>query len=348
MGGAEIFTHELTTRWAKAGHKVTLFTAAFPGCKKEETIDDVKIIRSGNRFSVFSEAKKFYKKRFKWEHFDLIIDEVNTRPFFVHTFIKNNELVVALIHQLAREYWFYETKWPLSSIGHYLENRWLQKYVDIPTVTVSDSTYMDLATLGLKRLFIIPEGVNFEPLSHVPHKSSYPVIVYSGRLKKAKRPIHALKAFEEVKAKFSDAELWIIGDGPIRRELEKVSYRGVKFYGALDNFERRNLIEQSWVLVHPGVREGWGLNVIEANALGVPTVAYSVPGLRDSVQDNITGFLVKSGDIQAVTEKLLILLTDEKLRELFSKNALDYAHNFSWDVTAQKFLQIAMASANPK
>ncbi|MCL2431800.1 glycosyltransferase family 4 protein [Candidatus Bathycorpusculum sp.] len=348
MGGAEIFTHELTTRWAKAGHRVTLFTAAFPGCKKEETREEVKIIRSGGRFSVFFAAKKFYTNRFREEHFDLIIDEINTRPFFAHTFIENNEPVVALIHQLAREYWFYETKFPIDRIGHYLENRWLQKYMAIPTVTVSNSTYMDLVAVGLKRLFIIPEGVNFEPLSQVPRKSKHPVIVYSGRLKKAKRPIHALKAFEKVKAKFPDAELWIIGDGPIRRKLEKASCRGVRFYGELDNFERRKLIEQSWVLVHPGVREGWGLNVIEANALGVPTVAYSVPGLKDSIQDNITGFLVKSGDIQAMADKLLILLADEKLRGKFSKNALEYSHNFSWDVTAQEFLQIAMTSANPK
>ncbi|MDR0471385.1 MAG: glycosyltransferase family 4 protein [Nitrososphaerota archaeon] len=345
MGGAEIFTHEVAMRWVKAGHEVTLFTAAFPRCIREEIIDGIKIIRSGGRFSVFSAAKKFYLNRFRGEHFDLIIDEINTRPFFAHTFAKNDEVVVALIHQLAREYWFYETRFPLNHIGHYLEDRWLQKYVTIPTVTVSDSTYRDLAALGLKRLFIIPEGVNFEPLSQVSPKSSQPVIVYCGRLKKAKRPSHALRAFEKVKAEFPEAELWIIGDGPIRRDLEKVFCRGVRFYGSLGNVERRKLIEQSWVLVNPGVREGWGLNVIEANALGVPTVAYAAPGLRDSVQDNVTGFLVESGDIEAMADKIMALLRDGELRERFSRNALEYSRNFSWDVTARELLDVVMASA---
>ncbi len=129
MGGAEVFTHEVTKQWVDAGHEVTLFTSIFPGCKKEEILDGVRVIRSGGRFSVYGEAKKFYLKRFKSEHFDLIVDEINTRPFFAHSFIENGEHVIALIHQLAKEYWFYETSLPLSALGYYyLENKWLRRY----------------------------------------------------------------------------------------------------------------------------------------------------------------------------------------------------------------------------
>ena len=342
MGGAEIFTYEVTKRWADAGHEVTLFTSMFPGCKREETLDGVRVVRSGGRFSVFRDAKKFYSKRFKSECFDLIVDEINTRPFFAHTFIENNEHVVALIHQLAREYWFFETRFPLNVLGHYLEDVWLRKCSNVPTVTVSNSTRRDLVALGFEQVFVIPEGLNFEPLAKMPQKNHHPVIVYAGRLTKAKRPIHAIKAFERVKEKLPDAELRIIGDGPIRRKLENTSSEGTRFYGRLDDFKRRRLIEQSWVLVSPGIREGWGLNVIEANALGVPSVAYSVPGMKDSVQNNTTGFLVKNGDVQAMADGLLTLLTDEKLRVRFSINALEYSRNFSWDVTAREFLRVAM------
>jgi len=344
MGGAEVFTHEVTRRWADAGHEVTLFTSIFPGCRKEETLDGVRVIRSGGRFSVYREAKKFYSKRFKSERFDLIVDEINARPFFAHSFIENGEHVVALIHQLAREYWFYETSFPLNVLGYYFENKWLQRYASIPTVTVSNSTREDLAALGFEQVFIIPEGLNFEPLAKLSCKNNHPVIVYAGRLTRAKRPIHAIKAFEKMKEKLPDAELWIIGDGPIRHKLEDMSGHGISFYGRLNDSERRRLIEQSWVLVNPSIREGWGLNIIEANALGVPIVAYSVPGLKDSVQDHHTGFLVKNGDIQAMADRLLTLLTDERLRVRFSNNALEYAHNFSWDVTACEFLRVAMST----
>ncbi len=82
MGGAEVFTREVSTRWAKAGHEVTLFAAAFPNCKKEETVNGVKIVRSGGHFSVYKEARKAYAHDFRSEGFDAIIDEINTRPFF--------------------------------------------------------------------------------------------------------------------------------------------------------------------------------------------------------------------------------------------------------------------------
>ncbi len=346
MGGAEIFTHEVTRRWVDAGHEVTLFTSRFPGCKGEETLDGVRVVRSGGRFLVYGEAKRFYSKRFKSERFDLIIDEINTRPFFAHSFIENGEHVVALIHQLAREYWFYETHFPLNVLGHYFEDMWLRKCSNVPTVTVSNSTRKDLVALGFGQVSVIPEGLNFEPLTTLPRKSNHPIIVYAGRLTGAKRPIHAVKAFEKVKEKLPDTELWIIGDGPIRRKLEDTYGQGIRFYGRLEDSKRRSLIEQSWVLVSPGIREGWGLNVIEANALGVPCVAYSVPGLRDSVQDLSTGFLVKNGDVQAMADRLSTLLTDETIRIRFSKNALDYAQKFSWDVTASEFLRTAMSTTN--
>ena len=344
-GGAEVFTHEVARRWADAGHEVTLFTSTFPGCEKEETLDGVRVIRSGGRFSVYRKAKKVYSKRFKSECFDLIVDEINTRPFFAHSFIEKGEHVVALIHQLAREYWFYETSFPLNALGYYyFENRWLRRYVNIPTVVVSNSTREDLDALGFKQVFIVPEGLNFDPLAELSHKSTHPVVVYVGRLKRAKRPIHAITAFKKVKERLPDAELWLIGDGPIRSKLEDKSGQGIRFYGRLDNPERRRLIEQSWVLVNPGIREGWGLNIVEANALGVPSVAYFVPGLKDSVQDDVTGFLVENGNVQAMADGLLTLLTNETLRTRFSENALMYSRNFSWDSTARQFLRIAMST----
>ena len=81
MGGAEVFTYEVAKRWAACGHEVTLFASKFSGCKNEETIDGVKIVRAGGRFTVYRQAKRFYSKRFKKEGFDVIIDEINTQPF---------------------------------------------------------------------------------------------------------------------------------------------------------------------------------------------------------------------------------------------------------------------------
>ncbi|MBU3966070.1 MAG: hypothetical protein KKG76_01655 [Euryarchaeota archaeon] len=59
-GGAEVVTHEIAKRLVLKGHKISLFTAAFPGCKKNEMIDGVDIIRSGGRYTVYLKAPQYY------------------------------------------------------------------------------------------------------------------------------------------------------------------------------------------------------------------------------------------------------------------------------------------------
>jgi glycosyltransferase involved in cell wall biosynthesis len=343
MGGAEVFTREVTRRWVKAGHEVTLFTSEFPGCKREEVLDGVRVVRSGGRFGIYWRAKEYYRKRFSKEHYDVVVDEINTRPFFAPKFLKNGEKVVALIHQLAREYWFYEMPFPLSYFGYYfLENRWLRQYVDVPTVTVSESTKRDLLDLGFNHVFVVSEGLGFKPLSEVPVKDGRPVVVFVGRLRRAKRPDHAVRAFKMVREKVPSAELWVLGDGGFRRDLEQMAGDGVRFFGGVGDVERRGLVGRSWVLVNPGVREGWGLNVVEANGFGVPCVAYDVAGLRDSVKDGETGLLAEAGNVEDLAEKIVTVLDDDALRKELSQNALDHSKRFSWDVTAKAFMKILL------
>jgi glycosyltransferase involved in cell wall biosynthesis len=112
----------------------------------------------------------------------------------------------------------------------------------------------------------------------------------------------------------------------------------VRFFSGLSNDERRDLISRAWVLVNPSVREGFGLNIVEANALGVPCVTYDVGGLRDAVINNETGLLVKSGEIKMLGETICHVLGNEDLRLKLSENALGYADSFSWDTAAEAVL----------
>jgi glycosyltransferase involved in cell wall biosynthesis len=341
MGGAEVFTHEITKRWVQAGHKVVIFTSEFPNCNKEEVVDGITIVRSGGRLSVYSQARRFYSKRFRFDKFDYVIDEINTIPFFTPCFIRNGERILPLIHQLAREYWFYETRFPVNYLGyHFFENYCLKKYRNLPTITVSASSKYDLSNLGFKKIYVVPEGLNFKPISQVAVKSISPVIVYSGRLKRAKRPDHAIQAFKLVKSRINNAQLWIIGDGPFRSQLEHTAGPGVRFFGHLDSDKRRDLIKQSWVLVNPSVREGWGLNITEANALGTPSVAYDVPGLRDSVVNGLSGQLVEAGNVIDLANTLIRVLNDHELRNRLSVYALNDSNRYNWDITAKAFLDL--------
>jgi glycosyltransferase involved in cell wall biosynthesis len=348
MGGAEVYTREVAKRWIQAGHEITLFTSAFPNCKPDEVLDGVRVVRSGGKYSMYLDAKKYYKKYFSKEDYDVVIDEVNTRPFFTPKFVKNGESIFVLIHQLAREFWNYEMRFPVNYIGyHFLEDRWLRNYVNVPTVTVSESTKADLMCLGFKQVTIAVGGINFKPLDNVPKKESFPVMIYAGRLKRAKGPDYAIKAFRDVKNRFPDAEFWVVGSGVFKDDLVRLAGDGVRFFGDLSNEERRSLIGRAWMLVHPSIREGFPLNIPEANALGTPCIGFNVSGVKDAIIDNETGLLVDSHSAGALGEKICQLIGNEGLRDRLSENALVYSRSFSWDKTAEEFMAFIRTVMGP-
>ncbi len=336
-GGAEIYTHEIARRLVERGYSVTLFTSRFDGCEREEIIDGVGIVREGNRYTVYLKARNFYRKNA--EKFDIVVDEINTVPFMTPKFVKDGGCL-ALIHQLAREFWFYETRFPVNVIGYKLESIWLRNYVDIPTVTVSESTKKDLESLGFRKVFVIPNGLNVHPVNEIPEKEERPTVIFVGRMKKAKKPQDVIEAFEIVKEEIRDAELWMVGDGYLRKKLEKRA-SNVRFFGYLDKETKDELVRRAWVIAVPGVREGWGQVVTDANALGTPAVGYDIPGLRDSIKHGHNGLLVKPNP-EALAEAIIKVLKNEKLRKKLSKNAIEWAKQFSWDRSAEEFEKIIM------
>ena len=360
-GGAEVFTHQVAKRLVKMGFEVTLFTSAFEGCRSEEEIDNVKIVRRGGKYSVYREAKAYCMK--KRGEFDLLIDEINTRPFLTPTYADSTP-VIGLIHQLAREFWFYETSFPLNLIGYYfLEKHWLKKYLDLPMITVSRSTKRDLDEMGFRKVHIVPEGLDVEPLTSPREKEGKPTLLFVGRFKKAKKPDDAIKAFKIVKREVPDAQLWMVGDGYMMPELRKMAHDesddmnnvstiddnnsdkdkqndsedSITFFGRIGNEKKLDLIARAHFLLVPGVREGWGLVVTEANAMGTPAVAYDVHGLCDSVVDKVTGVLVEPGDYVAMAIAAVDLLNDREKLTFYSRNAIKWARKFSWDKTAHEF-----------
>jgi hypothetical protein len=111
-GGAELLSHELRKRLSADGHAVTLVTSAVEGEPGSESVDGYTIIRSGSRYSVYLKAWMWYRKQSKRP--DLVVDEMNTFPFFAKFYAGTR--VVLFTHQLAREIWYYEMNFPISSI----------------------------------------------------------------------------------------------------------------------------------------------------------------------------------------------------------------------------------------
>jgi glycosyltransferase involved in cell wall biosynthesis len=334
-GGAEVFTHEVARRLAKKGYEVTLFTSRFPNSSEREEIDGLKVVRDGGKYTVYNKAKHHYE--INKQDYDIVIDEINTRPFLSPKFVRDKP-ILAVFHQLARQFWFYETIFPLNYLGYYyLEKKWLSYYRNVPTITVSNSSKHDLSLMGFKNIFIVPEGLNVSPLLSVREKGSSPIVVFIGRLKKAKLPDHAIEAFRLIKEEMKDAKMWIIGNGYLRERLQNSKINDTFFYGNVNDDIKYDLLSKAHLVLVPSVREGWGLVVTESNAMGTPAVAYNVPGLRDSIKDGITGILTKENCPYALSKSALRLLNDRELLFKLSNNALEYSRQFNWEKTALAF-----------
>ncbi|MDA8310997.1 MAG: glycosyltransferase, partial [Actinomycetota bacterium] len=284
-GGAEVYTAALAGEWVREGHSVTLFCAAVRGRPEVEDVDGVRIVRRGGRFGVYRAARRFFEEA--GGAFDLVVDEVNTRPFFCPRFARGVP-VVALVHQVCREVWDCELPWPLSWLGRrVLEPRWLATYRDVPVVTVSESSRSALeAYYGLRRVTVVSPGqlsALVQAREAPADREPVPTVVFVGRLSRSKQADQALRAFEIYRRLAPEAQMWVIGTGPEESRLKRLASPGVRFLGRVSEEEKLDRLARADVLVATSVREGWGLVVSEAAAAGTPTVAYDVPGLRDSV-----------------------------------------------------------------
>jgi glycosyltransferase involved in cell wall biosynthesis len=337
-GGAEVFTYEVTRRLVSRGHKVTLFAANFEDAKESEEFEGLLVARGGGRYSAYGKAKDFCLSN--EPRFDVIIDEMNTKPFLIPTFVKNTP-IVGLVHQVPRKGLFYELPFPINYITyHYLVKRWFARYRNIPTITVSQSQQEILREFGFQKTFIVPEGLSVTPLNEPPLKEQIPTFVFVGRLKGYKLPHHAVKAFALIKRDLPNAKMFVIGDGYMRKKLEKMAHSDVTFLGRVDHEKKLEIVKKSHIILVPSVEEGWGLVVTEANAMATPAVAYNVAGLRDSVRHNITGLLTDENTPESMASAAVRLIRNQDYLATISKNALTYSRTFSWDTTADSIESI--------
>lgn len=343
-GGAEVLTHEILKRLVSAGHIVTCFTAAYPGCEPRGEIDGVKLVRDGAQWSVHIKAWRWLRRRL--HDVDLVVDQVNTIPFCTPLYVPADQRRL-FIHQLARGYWFRETRGVFrigAPLGYALEPSLLRIYRQTPAITVSESSRADLVRLGLKpeRIVIIPEALKDPPLETLGEKDlNAPRLVMLGRLTPAKFVEEGIRCFGRLQRELPDAQLDVVGSGPphYKRRLEAMIARdgiqGVTFHGRVDEDRKRALLAAAHVHVFTSHREGWGLVVSEAAAVGTPSVGYDAPGVRDSIGD--PRLLAPIGDIERLSDRLATVLKDRRLYEQVRENSWRRTQSMTYEAATRAF-----------
>jgi glycosyltransferase involved in cell wall biosynthesis len=316
-GGAETHLHEIFGRLARAGHQIDLVASGWPGASPTTTVDGMHVHRVGGRNSFALLGRGAVRRLLAANPYDVVVEDINKLPFFLASATRL-PLCVIVPHLFGTTV-FSEANPVVASIVWAAERPIPWAYRRAAFHAISDSTKADLVARGVpaERVEVIYPGVDAEWYRPDPsvRRAPEPTFLYVGRLKRYKGVEYALRAVAAARARGSALRLDIAGKGDDRPRLESVARElglreAVRFLGFVDDETKRRLLRECWAVVFPSPKEGWGITNVEAAACGTPAVASDSPGLRESVRDGETGYLVPHGDVPAFTERLLALAQD--------------------------------------
>jgi glycosyltransferase involved in cell wall biosynthesis len=337
-GGAETYAWELARRFARSGHEVCFVTARAPGQSRRERVQGVRIQRMGGVFTVYPLVLGWLLAR--RGRFDAVLDCQNGIPFFTPWVVRRGTKVFCVMHHVHdRQFGVHMPGW-LAAFGRFLEgpvSRW--SYRRHESVAVSPSTVRAMRErLGWHgTVHIVPNGVSVAQPGEVV-RSPAPRLVCLGRLVVHKRVHLLLDAVDSLRERWPGLTVDIVGRGPEEARLRARLPEGVTLHGYLSEEDKARLVAQAWLHVSASQGEGWGLSVLESAALGVPTVAYDVDGLRDAVRPGETGWLLPEGTDLA---KGIAAALDE-LDHTYTVKCREWADRFSWDRSAERFTALLL------
>ncbi|GAA2423682.1 glycosyltransferase family 4 protein [Actinomadura vinacea] len=353
-GGAERYAWELARRLVLDGAHVRYVTSRARGQHRRDRVDGVAFIRLGGRFTVYPLVLLWTLLRRR--SFDAVIDCQNGIPFFTPLVLPRRVPVFCLIHHVHDEqFGLYFPRW-LAWLGRMLEGPvscWAYRRHAFVCVSLSTLNAVRERLGWTGSAYVVPNGSNVPNQGTAPGMQppvGDPELVCVTRLVPHKRPSHLLDLAEVLVGQHPGLRLNVVGDGPEAPRLAaEIARRGlggvVVAHGFVPEATKAALVARADLHLSTSQGEGWGLSVIEAAALGVPTVAYDVEGLRDAVRDGATGWLASPGEDQAgVVERALKELADPERRREVAAACREWAGAFGWVGTADRWARLIAAA----
>ncbi|WP_406657574.1 glycosyltransferase family 4 protein [Methanolobus sp. ZRKC2] len=347
-GGAEKRIYEIGKRLVERGHEVHLF-----GMKWWEGEDIIElegmilhgVCKSGKLYTngrrsiiqalIFSIS--LFRPLLK-EKFDII--DVSVFPYFscftgkAVSVIKRTPLVFTW-HEVWDDYW-YEYLGKIGFFGLLIER--IVSKLSENNIAVSGWTKRKMESIGIKteNSYTVPNGIDLEQIHKIKSPDDKSDIVFAGRLIKEKNVDLLLKAIYLVKYSKPDVNCIIMGDGPEKENLRKLTDKleltnNVLFMGFMQYEDLIRNIKGSKVMALPSRREGFGIIAIEGFACGKPVVTTNSKNnaTQEIVTDSINGFVVEGEEEFArVIEKVL---DDNILYSKLAENSESEAQKYNWE-----------------
>lgn len=355
-GGAEVHTHEMLHRLDSRKYRVIHLSAMYDGLNENEEIDGVTYIRKGGIISCIYYAIKYYKKN--KDVIDYVIEQCNTHRYFAPLWVEQKKRIF-YIHQLTREIWDINLKFPFNKIGKMMETPLLKLNKKDRVITVSESTKQDLVDVGFDadKIFIVYNGISFEPWHEEDffEKEKNPTFIYVGRYAKYKGIDAAVEALGILKKEVPNARLWILGkrdEQYINNILKPITDRyslswgdrqvdgDIITWGFVSEQEKLELISKSTALVFPSIREGWGIPITEAGIVGTPSIVYNSPGIRDAVALGECGYLCEDNTSEGLYNNMKRIIDFEDEYRAVLKKAVTFSRKFVWSETYKEIEKV--------
>jgi glycosyltransferase involved in cell wall biosynthesis len=348
-GGSEVYVEHMARWLADRGHDVLIQCASHRNAPADELRDGVRFRRRGGRLTVYLHGLAYLASA-AGRRSDIVVDVHNGLPFASPLLRRRG--VRVLVHHVHREQWQIIYPGLRGRVGWWIESRLSPRlYRQVPYLTVSESSRDDLVTLGVERsrISIVCNGIDVPHPSLLRERSQTPRLCVLGRLVPHKQIEHALQVLAQLSERVPELQLDVIGEGWWHDELVAhaaalgVTDR-VTFHGYLPDAERDALLDASWLMLVPSVKEGWGIAIMEAAARAVPAIGYrTAGGVTESIVDGETGLLVD--DLAELVLRTRELLADSEARLAMGKKARERATNFDWQGSAARFEELICRDA---
>jgi glycosyltransferase involved in cell wall biosynthesis len=248
--------------------------------------------------------------------------------------------VVALESQFG--YGVKNTLW--AFLSKITEKYFISKFENIIVETQSIKKLLEKQTDT--KISVITTGVELEKYLKIKqHKSiEHPDLFIACKIEKLKGIDLVIKSIPYVLKKVPDLMLFIAGSGPQEKELKLLTKQlnlenHVKFLGFISEEKKYHYYQSCKAVIVPSRWDCQPTTIFEAAASGKPVIV-SDKSNPEIVLDGKTGFIFQSENVDQLAEKIILLLTNETLREKMGASAKEAAKQYDWSETARRFFQV--------
>jgi glycosyltransferase involved in cell wall biosynthesis len=348
LRGAEVFACQLSTHWISLGHTVRVIS-----------------LQDGDANLPFPEAIQSLSARLDrrfsdWRGWKRLAQEIETfRPDVVQA-NAGDTLKYAILSKI-----FFGWKAPVvfrnaSMMSAYIRSSVIRRFNEFllhratHIASVSEASRADLVKLfpsTQNKITVIPIGIEERSTTRITRQPGFNHLVHVGGFSFEKNHKGLLRIFANVLARRKQVRLWLVGDGPLREEMEAYARelqvdQAVYFLGYQSN--ALDYIASADVLLLPSIIEGLPGVIVEAFYTHTPVVANNVGGIAELVENDNTGWLVEKGDEHAFANAVLDALDrQEHAAKLGERAYARVRENYMNQGLATKFIQLYGHLLNP-